>query len=964
MISQRRFLGNWAALTAVLCCVFLDVDVSRAATTQVAFLDFDASAVGGLLEARLIAKSQYRWVERANIDHVVRERQTQALFSPAGVSERATLGRTLKADVLVLLRTVAAKESKPANDESQAVADRLDLIICETHHGLRLAAHSLQAPKPGEEGKLVERLEGWTEAVLRRADRSARDICAVPSFVSNDLSFAMDYLKQAYANVVEQTVFQHGGFAVVELAEAEALAKELILVGEGNLLDRRLPLYLLGEYRHEAEGESRRVRLKLRLLRGTAQLGVAEKGDMKSADVPAYLQQATSELLRQVSDDAEAVYDAKTEARQLAQRAREFMDLGNYEEAMPLLDASLLLGPDDHDVRRDAVVVGGKMAMRYFHHRDKPTIAVPAMRHFRRGMEHLEVWLSAHPQPPMATSTSFGRTFVDEFHFDLFYYSKPNNADVRAVYDELLPEIDAALLRITRMRSRQNAYDASRYLDKATAHLPSRERFRIIGQLALELQDLPGAGRRTGSFVIRNYDVRQLEQAGGAELLAELAKARNPEVRETAARLQTRLKEAQAKPPQPLPAFQETAPDEPKLPLGPTVATFTPITLETMGGDQETANFCGCLPAGRGIDVVWTSRALYVMKQRGSLRKVWEGSELNDRFNITTADGQFFGYYVSYDGRYVWATVGRLKLPPLLLVLDPLAETVQEITAADGLPLASTEDLSRDRYNQHLAVAGMEPGRACVAGSFGRSWIATVKFDPAGSHHVKVIHECRRAPDPLDSDQWQSADVAFDATYVFSLTDTKSGETRVLMGRGNRNPHFDTHPLLIDPVRERVEVVSEPLPRYQFAGRFALYGGALYYLDNTLKEGRDTWGGDIRVSRFGAPTWKRETLMQNVPQGWPVVADEQVHIVGKRWWSSRLPNGPVHVAAAEVPWHYRNDWAYPGQSTKRSGFSMPPQKDRLEGVWPSNHFGLLVRTVSRDHKGYDVYQANITSKPQ
>ena len=501
MISQRRFLGNWAALTAVLYCVFLDAGVSLAATTQVAFLDFDASAVGGLLEARLIAKSQYRWVERASIDQVVRERQTQALFSPAGVAERATLGRTLKADVLVLLRTVAPKESKPANDESQAVADRLDLIICETHHGLRLAAHSLPSPKPGEEGKFVERLEGWTEAVLRRADRPARDICAVPSFVSNDLSFAMDYLKQAYANVVEQTVFQHGGFAVVELAEAEALAKELVLVGEGNPLDRRLPLYLLGEYRHE--GESRRVRLKLRLLRGTAQLGVAEKGDMKSADVPAYLQQATSELLRQESDDSEAVYDAKAEARQLAERAREFMDLGNYEEAMPLLDASLLLGPDDQDVRRDAVVVGGKMAMRYFYHRDKPTIAIPAMRHFRRGMEHLEIWLSAHPQPPMATSTSFGRTFVDEFHFDLFYYSKPNNADVRAVYDDLLPEIDAALLRITRMRSRQNAYDASRYLDKATAHLPSRERFRIIGQLALELQDLPGAGRRTGSFVMR-----------------------------------------------------------------------------------------------------------------------------------------------------------------------------------------------------------------------------------------------------------------------------------------------------------------------------------------------------------------------------------------------------------------------------------------------------------------------------
>ena len=126
MISQRRFFGSWAALIAVLPCVLLDLCVSQAATPQVAFLDFDASAVGGLLETRLIAKSQYRWIERASIDQVIQERQTQALFAPAGVSERATLGRTLKADVLVLLRTVTAKKSKPANDEAQAGAERLD----------------------------------------------------------------------------------------------------------------------------------------------------------------------------------------------------------------------------------------------------------------------------------------------------------------------------------------------------------------------------------------------------------------------------------------------------------------------------------------------------------------------------------------------------------------------------------------------------------------------------------------------------------------------------------------------------------------------------------------------------------------------------------------------------------------------------------------------------------------------
>ena len=957
MISHRRPIGGVALYASALCVALFVVDSARAATTRIAFIDFDKSAVGGALDARLLTKAKYQWVERTNIDQVVNEQRTQSLFSAAGVADRSSLGRTLRADVLVMLRSATGRADSSVKEASPAGAAQLHLIICETRRGLRLAVHSA-AVEPDKQAALVDRLEQWIDAALLRVDRPIVDICAVPPFVSNDLSFAFDHLKRVYANLVEQTVFQHGGFAVVELAEAEALAKELVLVGQSDPLDRRLPLYLLGEYRHEGETKSPHVRLKLRLMRGTELVAADESGDLTPNDVPVYLQNSTGALLRKVSADNGAVYNAKVEARQLADRAREFMDLGNFEEAMPLLDASLLLRSDDHDVRRDAVVSGGKMAQWYFYHRDDVQVALPAIRTFRRGMEHLEIWLSAHPEAPQSTSGNAGRTFVNEFNFTSFFGNLPQNPEIRAAHDEINREIRETLLRLVRMRSRQNASDAGYFLNQAVSHLPSRERFQIIGQVALELQDLPDAGRRTTQFATGWYTIQMLEKEGGAELLADLAKARNPDVRATAERLKAQLESARKTPMFPETTVDDTFEGEPKLSIGSMNIAFTPVTWSTPNDSRSLRYIGGCLRAGPGTDVLWSNRTLYVMKQPGVLRKVWEGSELNDRFHTISDNGLFSGSYVSYDGRYVWATVSRLRAAPLLLVLDPIAETVVEISADDGLPLAASSELAKDGNYQFMAVSALEPGRACVAGSFGRSWIAMVTFDPAGKHKVKIIHECRRIADPLNEDHWRSTDVAFDPTFVFTLSDVKTGAKRVLMGRGNRNHHFNYHPLLIDPAQEKVAVLADKLPHFQSSERLFLHEGTLYFVDYAYAEGRD-----VRISRIGAPAWKLETLLHHVPQGLPAVMDGQLHIVGKRWWSGSLPAGPMSITAAKVPWHYTNGWAYPGQ-TRNPEFNlkMPPGQSRIEGIWQSNHYGLLVRTRRLDQSGHEILQATLDSR--
>jgi hypothetical protein len=776
--------------------------------------------------------------------------------------------------------------------------------------------------------------------------------CAVPPLVSNDLSFSKDYLKRAYASVVEQTVFGQGRFAVVELAEAEALSKELTFAGDGTPLERKLPLYFLGEYRHTGSPNQLRVAIRLRLMRGKQAVADAAKENLASAEVPAWLQQTTLELLKNVSNEQVVALQPGAEARQLGERAREFMQVGNIDEAMPLLEASLLMQPDDPSVRRDAVIVGGKMGMQYFYHRNDPSLALPGIQGYRRGLAHLEIWLSGQGNAAEGRRGSGTPTFVDEFPASMFAGNAPSNPEIKAAYDELIADLHATLLRLTRLRSRQKAPDAYRYLADATAPLPPRERFQLIGKLALELQDLPGARLRTRQFVLGDYTPKRLTEAGGAELLVQLASAGNADVR--AAVLEIGQEVALLKPPAPS-TLKNTFQGEPKLPVGPAHVTLTPVKLRVDGQEQPLLFRGGWIPAGSGVDVFWSDRQLLVMKQPGRLRQVWQAGGLNDRLRIVSDGGQYVGSHVVFDGRYVWASVSRHELPPQLLVLDPLAETVREITAEDGLPLIAAKDVGKAGSKQFLAVAGLGPGRACVIGAFGRSWIALVDCDAGSGGRVKVIHECRRAADPTDAAQWRATDIAFDPTYVFCLRDAQSGEARVLVGRGSVNQSLRYHPLLINPSREEVSAFSDQLPQFQSDHGLAVRDGSLFFNDFSSAN------QEIQVARVGGPTWKREAALYHVPQGWVVFHGNQMHLIGKRGWTCRFPDGPLQIAAADVPWHFVNRWFYPGQTTNpEANLQLPPDQEELQYIGPSNHYGLLLQTRRRDGRETPIYQARIS----
>ncbi len=164
---------------------------------RAAFLNIDRSPVGVLLEQRLLANPRAAWLERTEIDAVLRERQLQSLFGAAAIDERAKIGRLLKADLLVLLASPLKPSSKSVN-----------LVVCETAYGLRLAAMTVPSGKPESDAAM---LEGAVDRAIQRHREKITEIAAVPPFVSRDLSYERNHLQGAYAKLVEQELADRPG---------------------------------------------------------------------------------------------------------------------------------------------------------------------------------------------------------------------------------------------------------------------------------------------------------------------------------------------------------------------------------------------------------------------------------------------------------------------------------------------------------------------------------------------------------------------------------------------------------------------------------------------------------------------------------------------------------------------------------------------------------------------------------
>ncbi len=974
-------------ITAFAFAVFTS-SVAPGAGPVCALLDPEKAPRAALLEAKLLADPGATWVERAGIDKVLKEQKLQAAFGPQGVGDRVKLGQLLKAEVLVLVRPVKdAKE--PA----------LEVVVSETAGGLRVLVRAVAVTKDADADAAA--LLAAVKDGLRKHGEKVTEIVAVPPFVSNDLGYEFEHLKGAFARIAWSVALDRKGVVVVEFEEAEALAKEIALTAPGAKLDRLSPLYLLGEYRHDGRDKERTVTLKLHAERGGKAVGKPESVTLKPGEAPEALRKWAAGVLDAAGGTVVALPGPKAEARRLGELAAVHQRLGSWPEAMALIEASLLLDPAQPELNADAMAV-----LRYWiaqtlgREWKNPLLLKRAATLHRRGFAHMEALLASGEHLPRYRG--FGvlpiRAFESTFPFPPrldplgFNNPPPDPPEARAIIDELEQDRRAAFRRALPLAAKDGSRAEMEALVKGAVGIrPAAEHYAEYAKLILKHQDSKGligamdallaaypvvytaagfqeyrkfldALHEGGNAGVREVVGRFRQTLPGVEKITlEMVAKRIAEEEERKRRMEEAKKNP--RPPSTI-RFNATRAEldkeiDEKQKAGP----LRRIDLKATSADDDwfVDRLRGVVAAGPGVDVFWAPAsfphpkpgddpnrlkagtggrdglALFVMKDKGVLKRVFGKPNVPDK--VTD---------MCFDGKYVWiAAEGRLyNAAPALFVLDPVAEKVYEVTAADGLPEVPAEVAKNPRRLETLAlrVAPLGPGRACVAGWFGRAWVAVVAFDgDKEKAAVKVIHEAKEVPREGEKEPWLNPKLSFVPEYAQALRGKPGPDgkapVRVLIGRGwpasarvtDYLPQMGPHPLVVDPDAGVVEAVREPI---RIAGWSIAQGdtaaGSVYL---TYRPGGG--GPACHLYRIDSPGKEIDLGPLAIPRA----TDTRCRVVGERLYfsawdtSARVPQPGGDVGYTSQVW-----------TSDRDGKNLRKVADdtlRIRNLQHSSHYGLV-----------------------
>jgi tetratricopeptide (TPR) repeat protein len=879
-----------------------------------ALLSRDDSVLTPLVEQRLLANVDATWLDRNAFQSLLAEQKLQALVAASAGTERAKIGKILKADLLVVLTTSAKPKSAT-------------IIVWKTDHGLRLAARTIPlGEKPETDAATVTEIV--SRAVARHAD-SIKEIVAVPPLVSGNLTYEYNHLQGAYAALLAEALDDQPGILLVELAEAEAIGKELTSAGKESTVRRRLPIYLLGEFRHQGTGSDARVRLQIRAMRGEQKLGQRES-TLRPDEVPALLRSAARELIGG-KQDAEKTPNAKVEARQLTDRAVDLQQLGQWQESMSLLEAALLLEPSEERHYR-AVVACSHLSRNYGYWSKMTEDDKKAGRRFYiRGLEHLEEFFSTAGK---VEGAHFGgpREFAftyPSFDFKL-YLTEPSNSDVVAAVEKER-EI---LLRILHQRVRGGYRDEAWIFSTLRHSLTKQEYFDLMYRLSVDFKGLPGQKERLQLYLLTSFGAKGCRCPEGDKLIARLEKSDDAELRGLGAWLRMeRDQDQRAMGPRAIADGPRSIPTSQAAQFK--VVEFPVIDRPSKG--RILSGFLGCIPAGGNREIVWDHNHIYKVESKEGLEELW------------STDDSAIVFGAVYDGRFVWATVHRGFSPPFLVVIDPDRGTVRQFAEGSGLPIQPQEKLPPHTY-QDIRVAPISLGCACVAGGFGRGWIAIVKFDPSAERSllVDVIHEAPHTWDGANTQFALDPAAAFQPQSMAVLTDWTAGgpgkQFRILLGRTDGN-HTDigSHPLLIDPAAKSVHVVSSG-HHFSFAaawplshGSFGIHKGSVYFR---------AFASDRRshhLYRLGFPELEPVSVMDEPPEGCVVSYDGNLYIAGEKWW--RLHDDGRLDDFGVTPWTYDinsvdSRWVGESRNDKQP-------RPLINAIFSSRYFGLLATTHNR-----------------
>jgi hypothetical protein len=887
-----------------------------------------------LVELRLGQKEGIALLEREKITEIFGEQEFQALLAAGAPGKRAALGKVLKADLLVFL--VGRDKPKP----------HVEVVVCETGRGVRLCCEPVPLtgkPKDDEEA-IGQRIDG---ALRKRAER-IRDICAVPPFVSNDLTYDDDYLKTAYAKLAEEALRGQAGLLIVELQESRALAQEIALAGGG--VDRPLPLYLLGDYRHQGHGADRKAGIRLRVMRGERELASRQGAGLGPEAAARFVREMAAALVGKTMGVDAPVPDAKAESRQIAQRAENFFRVGSWDEAAALAEASLLLDGTQGRMHGVATMSLAQMAHRdafLATGRDVARI-LGGIRSNLRGLEHFEAWYASPARPALLESLDVSASLtvnVCDWNRDAAALRRNFNLpDAEERLTPLRQQEQETLTRIVRTTIAGNPNDALNFLVRLLRGRPAKERFDRLLEFAAGMRSVSGGTleelnlREAERRLIFNTvvelaefervdlggDLVALESPAGQRFLDRLEAMDNPAMKPAAAALRKELA-----------AFRRRkAAAAESAPAAPAPAERQPLRWEpiTMGNDPAEPPFAfswmrrwnGLIAGPPGADFAWRDNRLYLLDAPGHPKCIWRWKKGGP--GITHVGG--------YDGQYCWLAVDDARMLGLVVV-EPRTGQAWEIGQEAGLPVSKVRELDNPAERPDLWVVPVGPGRAIVVSWLGRVAVAAAKFDPGGASKVEVFFEARNIPEPGG---WQEVR---EGRWVAKPRDIKSAYKPVLV-QGFRRVGADGRPvcrvvlwygpiapLVVDPERREV-VAMAPWECSHFPTPDEPITDAFYC--------RSEPRHDILLRR-ALPDFKPEIVAHNVPDGCIAQWGRKLLILsinGKQCWlldPQAPPQMQLRVVADRVPWDdFRG----------------------LPALMRSNHYGLVLRHVKKNGKEYST----------
>ncbi len=304
-----------------------------------------------LLLERLSNDDNFELVDREEVQAVSDELAFAAIGEAVGTQQRRQMGQRLSADMLLILDEVSLVEtaelatSERANPGGAKVeATGLRVVICATSAGARL--HTRVLSHDGQSAKdAVGQIYETAKQIRNRFAGGIRYIVGVSPFQSQILTHDFDSYQAGLAHLLESRFSTLPGIAVVEREEAQSIWDE---IADKRALpaDRPIPLLVEGEFRTTPVRNVTPALSVAVIGRFPATQPLRfDSGALALPELPEWISSLPSKLLDPRSENGRDSFAKDDQFRWLVERAHGFSKVGDWNHAIGLRQAALLLEP-------------------------------------------------------------------------------------------------------------------------------------------------------------------------------------------------------------------------------------------------------------------------------------------------------------------------------------------------------------------------------------------------------------------------------------------------------------------------------------------------------------------------------------------------------------------------------------------------------------------------------------------